>query len=963
MTSFLLRKIRNNKWLMLCLILGNIILIATVSVVPLFIAATNQRLFQDEFRKVQEEENMYPALVHFRFTFNSFSDEIRFYSYTVTKDTFIPQAVSRLGIPVHLEIPSYIISSTKMQPLTPREDPVRNRAMQISAPRGFEENVRLLHGRMPSGELITVDGITDGYVMEALATSEVMYTYDLLLDEIMELENIYGDDGSKLYVRITGIFDLAGDSDEYWSVSLMHLRGSLFISNNIFSEHFLVNYIPQLTVNAHWVQALDWQAMRADSIPRYVQAIEYNKVVFNDENRVRVYEINFGDIIDPEEGDIDSSEGEANRLNTIVWVLQIPIYIMLALFMYMVTKQILVIDSNDISVLKSRGVSRRQLLGIYALQGLFVAVISFPAGLGLGMVLCRIIGTSGGFLELADRTTLNVMITGQTLIYASAGMIISFLYMLVPVIRLSKTGIVEHKRQRAGKSNKPLWEKYYLDIIAFAASIYMLYNFNIQRELIMTTFQEERAFDPLMFFGSSLFIIGTALLLLRLYPYFMKLVLLIGRRKFGPAIYAAVVKVSRSGGGEQMIMLFLVFTVAVGIFSAQSARTLNRNNEHRIRYLGISDVMIREVWEDNLLTREQIERSGFDQPAYLIYTEPDFDRFLEFEEVTAITRILEQKATVTRAITNVDNVRLLGIETNSFGETIWFRRDLTPIHINYFLNVLALNPDGVLLSSNFRKLGYEIDGTIKFRAPQRHGPDMEGDLNIIGFFDYWPSYRPISIQKLDTGEVAFTDNYLAIANFAHLNSLIGIRPYNVLMRTDGASHEFIYDFKDADDIIYDSFYDNDRALSDILADPVIQSTNGFMSVGFILTMLLCFTGFLIYWVLSIKERLLQFGVFRAMGMGMRGIIGILICEQALITIVALAIGGIVGEVASRFYVPLLQISYTAADQIIPLVIVKSPMDFITIYSILGFMLVLSIIVLVRYTLRINVTQVLKLGED
>ena len=136
-----------------------------------------------------------------------------------------------------------------------------------------------------------------------------------------------------------------------------------------------------------------------------------------------------------------------------------------------------------------------------------------------------------------------------------------------------------------------------------------------------------------------------------------------------------------------------------------------------------------------------------------------------------------------------------------------------------------------------------------------------------------------------------------------------------------------------------------------------------MSIGFIMTMLLCFTGFLIYWILSIKERLLQFGIFRAMGMGMRGIISILICEQALITLVALIIGGVVGEVTSRFFVPLLQLSYSAADEVIPLLIIKSPVDYFTIYSILGIMLIMSIIILVRYTLRINVTQVLKLGED
>jgi len=355
-------------------------------------------------------------------------------------------------------------------------------------------------------------------------------------------------------------------------------------------------------------------------------------------------------------------------------------------------------------------------------------------------------------------------------------------------------------------------------------------------------------------------------------------------------------------------------------------------------------------------------RGLVEPPPFLVYVEPDFDRFLELEEATAITRVLRQSSSVKRAISNVHNVTLLGIETNTFGETMWFRNDLSPIHINHFLNALAANPRGVLLSSNFQKLGYNIDGYVNINAPQTHGPPLEGVFLIVGFVDHWPTFRPISVRKQETGEVAFTDEYLAVANFEHLNSLIGARPYQTWIRTDETSHEFIYDFIE-DNKRVTVISDIDRKLAENLMDPIVQSTNGFMSVGFILTMLLCFTGFLIYWILSIKERLLQFGVFRAMGMGMRGIIGILICEQALITIVALVIGGVVGEAASRFYVPLLQISYTSADQVIPMVIIKSPMDFITIYSILGFMLVLSIIVLIRYTLRINVTQVLKLGED
>ena len=41
-------------------------------------------------------------------------------------------------------------------------------------------------------------------------------------------------------------------------------------------------------------------------------------------------------------------------------------------------------------------------------------------------------------------------------------------------------------------------------------------------------------------------------------------------------------------------------------------------------------------------------------------------------------------------------------------------------------------------------------------------------------------------------------------------------------------------------------------------DPVLQGTNGILTVGFIVVLLLCTVGFLIYWILSIQSRALLF---------------------------------------------------------------------------------------------------------
>jgi putative ABC transport system permease protein len=136
-----------------------------------------------------------------------------------------------------------------------------------------------------------------------------------------------------------------------------------------------------------------------------------------------------------------------------------------------------------------------------------------------------------------------------------------------------------------------------------------------------------------------------------------------------------------------------------------------------------------------------------------------------------------------------------------------------------------------------------------------------------------------------------------------------------------------------------------------------------LTVNFLITLLVCFSGFLIYWILSIRSRVLQFGIFRAMGMSMRGVIRLLINEQIFITLTSLGIGALVGELAARNFVPLIQLSYSAAQRPIPLLVVVEVRDYINLYSVMGVMIVLCLSVLFALVARMRVAQVLKLGED
>jgi len=229
--------------------------------------------------------------------------------------------------------------------------------------------------------------------------------------------------------------------------------------------------------------------------------------------------------------------------------------------------------------------------------------------------------------------------------------------------------------------------------------------------------------------------------------------------------------------------------------------------------------------------------------------------------------------------------------------------------------------------------------------------------------EHWPSFAAVERTATAAGEMVQEDAFLIVTNLGYLQTLWGVYPYEIWMRTNTATNRFFYDFIEENEIQLSLFRDGKAAMVDSRSDPILQGTNGVLTVGFIITLLVCFTGFLIYWILSIRSRVLQFGIFRAMGMSKGDVIKLLVSEQMFITFTAVLIGAAVGEVASRLFVPLIQISFAAADQVIPLRVVTMPQDYLNLYAIVGMMIALCLVILAVIISKIKIAQALKLGED
>ena len=188
-------------------------------------------------------------------------------------------------------------------------------------------------------------------------------------------------------------------------------------------------------------------------------------------------------------------------------------------------------------------------------------------------------------------------------------------------------------------------------------------------------------------------------------------------------------------------------------------------------------------------------------------------------------------------------------------------------------------------------------------------------------------------------------------------------PYQVWMRAKDGDTDFIYDFAAQSGVRLTAFADRTAQLVELKNDPIFQGTNGILTLCFAVALTLCAVGFLIYWILSIRDRTLLLGIFRAMGMTLREIIVMLLNEQIFISFVSIALGIGAGILASRLFVPLVQIAYAAADTVIPLEIIAEGSDMARLLIVVAVMVALCLGVLGVLVKRIRISQALKLGED
>lgn len=936
MLEVMLQKLWHKKWMVICLLSGCLLLIATAVSFPMYREAAFNRMLEEEFNNYLYDNSDWPA----KSSMVMISKKNAGGKNISRMEAFTDGLSKQLGLTEKENIRYYSLGKIEAKSQMKRED-LGELGIRLAYISDLPQHITLL-----AGEMYSDSGLTeDGYI-ETIISESAMVSMNLLVGEHIVFSGLKTVDGEPIRIKIVGVYTVKEQGDFYWQNTPDSMNTTCLMNEELFRTYFTGENAGKYTITCTYNVLYSYEDIKASNVGFLKK--ETNHILKDSAFKNTMKAPEYLKIL-------QSYEGKKIRIDATLFILQIPVLILLCAFLLMISGQMYQMEMNEISVLKSRGASGGQIFRLYLYQNIFLSCIGLAFGLPLGGVFCRLLGSSENFLQFNIKRELQISYTPQVLGYALLAVAVSVLITTLPTLKHSRLTIVKLKQQKT-QINKSLWEKCFLDIIFLCIAFYGYYNYSNNKDALTQRVLKGEALDPLLYISSSLFILGSGLLLLRLQPYIVRGINRIGLNWWKPAPYASFMEIIKNGRKQQFIMIFMILTISLGMFHATVARTILRNAEDNKQYLDGADLIIQEVWGDN---------SAFvknDNSIEFQYFEPDYSRYASMEGSQSYTRVLiDKKAYVSQESNKRQNVTVMGIHTKEFGENTHVSDELLVEPYRQYLNELAQQADGILVSKNFKTiLGYQIGDTIAFS----NNADSKVSGKIVGFFDYWPTYQPVSTSLTEAGELNTNNNYLIVGHLTSLQQYWGITPYQVWItkKADVSSTSF-YDWIKDNNVSLTTYTDRDKDLQEVKENPLLQGTNGVLTMSFIVMILLCAVGYLIYWIMSIRSREMMFGVLRACGMHKREVFQMLIIEQIFSGIFSIFAGIAIGKLASNLFVPMIQTAYAASDQVLPMKLITDTSDLVRLYGVIAVVMAICLIVLTVLVFKLNVAKALKLGEE
>lgn len=217
----------------------------------------------------------------------------------------------------------------------------------------------------------------------------------------------------RIPVHIVGIWRAKDPGHPYW-----------FYDCRAFNKMFLVwradyfqTVVPQLPEALHscvWHLLFDPTEVRVRELNRINSGILRLEVTV--QRHIRSARLLFS----PQEFLADYHR-KAEAMKVMMYVCRIPIFLLAVYYVFTCSQLVVERQSRKIAVLKSRGLSTLEVMGIYIAEGLMAGIVALALGPFLGMAVAFVVGKAHAFLSFTAQAPLTVTLSPRTYCYAQGG--------------------------------------------------------------------------------------------------------------------------------------------------------------------------------------------------------------------------------------------------------------------------------------------------------------------------------------------------------------------------------------------------------------------------------------------------------------------------------------------------------------------------------------------------------------
>ncbi|MCC9076597.1 ABC transporter permease [Litorilinea aerophila] len=694
----------------------------------------------------------------------------------------------------------------------------------------------------------------------------------------------------RLEIRIRGLWQAKDPTGRFWFTDPDSTLRAAFLVTRADYIRFVEPLLPARSGFVAWHIILDDSRINPKYAARYANGFERGMAIINQYLPGARLDVS----------PLDPLKEFVQRQNTLTLVLlgfNVPAFGFLLYFLVLVSMIVARWQRRETALLVSRGMSATSVLGLTLVEELLLFVVGLPLGIALGMGLARWMGMTESFLTFTDRPPLPVSLQGinYTLIGLALG--ISLLARLLPVALSTRQSIVVQMREQARPLTKPFWQRAYLDVVLIAPTLYA-YDQLAQRGTLAISVEEgpEQLFrDPLLILVPALFVVTAALLVMRIFPWLMSLFDFLASRTPWLSLHLALRQLGRSSQNYINPLLLVIVALALGVYSRSLAASLDQWLEDRIYYQVGTDISFEPY-------SESAEEMG-DASVWI----PPKDEFRQLPGVTGATRVGNYPARIHIADREIRG-RMLAIDRVDFSQVAWFRPDFAPEPLGALMNRLALAPDHILVSQEFLTQNQlNIGDKISIRVSLADEFSYTGQFTVAGIYHYFPTVQQGEVTVIGNLEHLFTETgavfphsiWLAVNQSASEEALVrGVRQQNV---------EPIK-LQDARALIAAEQSKMERV-----------GIFGTLTVGFLAATAMAVLALLVHNYASLRERLFQFGVLRAMGLNRNHIIAQVVLEYGLLTLYGALAGAFIGLGTAEIFAPFFRIPDSAGAPLPPLI--------------------------------------------